>query len=283
MPSMPSAGESPATGEEPHAASAAPATDSRVAVPRDANTPEALWDDFRAAARALTILGRPTDAKPAIGNSAAFYPAVGLSIGFAVAVLDWVLRSFLSQEITSVILVAALALLSAGRQLEGFANVADGLIGFRGREWAMATMRDRRLGTSGAAAIFFLLILKVRSLDLISEPIRFAGVLLPPMIGRWAVVALAHGARTAHATGEGERFDPSITLRELGIACVFGALVTLAFAAALGLLVLLVAVLVAAGLRIYLDRRLGGVSDQSLAAVAEILESVTLLVFALAS
>ena len=47
------------------------------------------------------------------------------------------------------LLVGALALFSAGRQLDGFANTADGLIGFRGREWAIATIRDRRLGSSG--------------------------------------------------------------------------------------------------------------------------------------
>ena len=66
---------------------------------------------------------------------------ITLLIGLLVATLDWVLRTFLSQEITSVLLVGALALLSAGRQLDGFANTSDGLIGFRGREWAIATTK----------------------------------------------------------------------------------------------------------------------------------------------
>jgi len=107
-----------------------------------------------------------------------FFPIVGLVVGFVVVVVDWMLRTFLSQEVTSVLLVAVLAVASAGRQLDGFANTCDGLIGFRGREWAIATMRDRRLGSFGVAAIVFLLILKVRSFDLLSD-YRFAGILLP--------------------------------------------------------------------------------------------------------
>lgn len=261
---------------------AAPAASPSVA--GSANAPEALWADFRTALSALTILGRPTEAwKLPIGSSGLFYPAVGALIGAFVGALDWVLRTFLSQEITSVILVGALVLLSAGRQLDGFANTADGLIGFRGREWAIATMRDRRLGTSGAAAIFFLLILKARSLDLISEPIRFAGMLLPPLIGRWAIIALARGARAAGTTGEAVPFDASIGARELVVATVFGSLVTLVAGGALGLLVLIVAGMATVGLRLCFDRRLGGVTGQTLDAGAEALEALVLIVFALAS
>jgi adenosylcobinamide-GDP ribazoletransferase len=248
------------------------------------NTPQALWADFRAALGALTIIGCPTDpVRGSIGRAGAFYPAAGLSIGLCVGVLDWVLRTFLSQEITSVLLVGTLALLSAGRQLDGFANTADGLIGFRGRERAIATMRDRRLGSSGAAAMFFLLVLKVRSLDLISGPIRGAGIVLPPLIGRWALVALAHRARGAGSTGEGALYDPTLTLRELVIASVFGVVVTLLLAESLGLLVLIVAALATAALRVYFDRRLGGGTVQSLDAGAEVLETLSVLLFALAS
>jgi rSAM/selenodomain-associated transferase 1 len=248
-----------------------------------ANSPESPWGDFRLALSMLTILGRAADpAKQAIGRAALFYPLVGLAIGLGVSVLDWVLRTFLSQEMTSVLLVGALALASGGRQLDGFANTADGLIGFRGREWAMATIRDRRIGTSGAAAVFFLLILKVRSFDLLSDPIRFVGVLIPPLIGRWAIVALAHRARAAGAP-DGREFDPGITSRELAIASSFGALVVLATAGALGLLVLIVAGLATLGLRLYFDRRLGGITAQGLDAAAEVVEALALIVFALAS
>lgn len=264
-------------GEEPVTEAAAPAP-----ALKDANSPQLLWADFRLALSALTIVGRPAEpGKLDLGRAVVFYPLVGLLIGLAVCLLDWVLRTFLSQEMTSVLLVGALAFLGGGRQLDGFANTADGLIGFRGREWAMATIRDRRIGTSGAAAMFFLLILKVRSFDLLSDPNRFVGVLIPPMIGRWAIVALAHRAQSAPP--EGKAFDPGNTPRELVIASVFGALVVLAAASALGLLVLIVAALATVALRLYFDRRLGGITPQGLDAAAETVETLTLIVFALAS
>jgi len=182
-----------------------------------------------------------------------------------------------------VLLVGTLALLSAGRQLDGFANTCDGLIGFRGREWAIATMRDRRLGSFGVAAIAFLLILKVRSFDLLSDPYRFAGILLPPMIGRSAIIALAHRARAAAPLAEPMLFDPNIATRELAFACGFAAVVTFVAAGALGLLVVIAATLATLGLRVYYDKRLGGVTGQSLDAAAEAIETLTLVVFALAS
>lgn len=271
---MPLAGE-PLEDERSIGAVTVPATPAPV-LPTPA---EAWWADFRTAFSALTIFGRAADvAKLPIGSSALFYPVVGALIGLVACILDGLFRTFLSQEIASVLLVGMLVLLSAGRQLDGFANTADGVIGFRGREWAIATMRDRRLGTSGVAAIFFLLTVKVRAVDLISEPMRFAGILLPPMIGRWALVALAHGARAA---GDPARFDATITVREVVVASAFGTLLTLALGGALGLLVLVVGVITAASLRVYFDRRLGGVTMQTLDACAELLESVALVLFAL--
>ena len=264
---------------------ARPPTDSSAAVtPATTPSPHELWTSFRTALCDLTILGRPADAaKLVVGGAALFYPAVGLLIGLCVAALDWVLRTFLGQEITSVLLVGTLAVLSAGRQLDGFANTADGLIGFRGREWAMATMRDRRLGTPGAASIAFLLILKVRSLDLLSDPMRLVGVLLPPMLGRAALVALAFGSRAADSSDGTTRFDPTLTSREFAIASVFAALVTLFLSGALGLLVLILGGLTVLGLHFYFDRRLGGVTTQVLDAGAELVEVLALIVFSLAS
>ncbi len=253
--------------------------------PIDRNALDVLWGDFRAAVSELTIFGRSADqSRPSIGRAALFYPAVGLLIGACVSVLDWVLRNFLTQEISSVLLVGALALLSGGRQLDGFANTADGLIGFRGREWAIATIRDRRLGSSGAAAIAFLLILKVRCLDLLSDPMRVVGVLLAPMIGRAAIVGVACGSRAAgSAEGDPARFDAAIGLRELAGAGAFAAVVTLALGGALGLLAIIASAVVILALRFYLDRRLGGVAPQSLDASAEIVETLALILFALAS
>src|SRR5438105_5346399 len=257
---------------------------SRVPPSIDTNAVDLLWKDLRSAFSELTIFGKPADpAKLSIGRSAAFYPAVGLSIGLVVSGLDWVLRTFLSQEITSVLLVGTLAILSAGRQLDGFANTADGVIGFRGREWAIATIRDRRIGSSGAAAIAFLLILKVRSLDLLSDPMRFVGVALPPMLARTAIVALAFGARAAGSAAAPNRFDAAVTSRELAIDGACAVAITLAFAGALGLLALILTGLLIAAMRFYFDRRLGGVTAQSLDAGAEIVETLTLILFALGS
>ena len=247
------------------------------------NVPSALWADFQAAVRALTIVGTTDLPGGTIGRPALFYPVVGLAVGAMLALLDWVVASALSQEIASVLLVAALAIVSGGRQLEGFANTADGLIGGRAREWALTIMRDRRLGTFGAAAVFFLLILKVRAIDLISDPGRVVAFLCAPVLGRWAMVVLAHGSREAGPADAGRKFDRGVTFREFAVASVFSFSLLLVLADASGLGILIAVAGITVGLRIYFHRRLGGITAQTLGAVAETAEAVALLLFAMAS
>lgn len=250
----------------------------------DPNSPGVLWTDFLSAVRAITILRLGAESPPErIGRFALFYPLIGFLIGIALYLFDWTLRLILSQEMTSVLLVTALAVLSAGRHLDGFANTADGLIGFRGREWALATMRARPLGSFGAAALFFLLILKVRGFDILAEQTRTLGLLLVPMLGRWAMVVVAHGSKEAGHQEQAAKFAPAVGSREFAVASVVCLVLLLALAQALGLLVLIVVAALTVGLRLYFHHRLGGITDQSLGAVTETVETMALLVFALGS
>lgn len=262
----------------------APVAQSVAVAPEDPNSPQALWADFLSAVRAITILRLGAESPPErIGRFALFYPLIGFFIGVTLVLLDWALRLVLSQEMTSVLLVAALAVVSAGRHLDGFANTADGLIGFRGREWALATMRARPLGSFGSAALFFLLILKVRGFDILAEQTRTLGLLLVPMLGRWAMVVVAHGSREAGPPAQAEKFSPAVGSREFAVASVICFVLLLALAQALGLIVLIVVAALTVGLRLYFHHRLDGITDQSLGAVTETVETIALIVFALGS
>ncbi|MGH7823069.1 MAG: adenosylcobinamide-GDP ribazoletransferase, partial [Candidatus Binatia bacterium] len=239
----------------------------------DVNSPSVLRADLRVALASLTILRVEPAVPGRIGRAALFYPLVGLAIGGALVLLDQSLLLFLSQDVTNVFLVGALAIMSAGRELDGFGNTADGLIGFRGREHALATMRDRPLGTFGTAAIFFLLILKLRSFDLLADEARTLGLLLAPMVGRWSMVVLAHGSREAAPPGEASKFARELGSREFAVASVFALAVLLSLTEAFGLVVAIAAATLTVGLRVYLHRRLGGITDQSLGAAAEAAET----------
>ncbi|MGH7857374.1 MAG: adenosylcobinamide-GDP ribazoletransferase [Candidatus Binatia bacterium] len=243
-----------------------------------------LWADFRAAVASITILRIDSAVAPEqVGRAALFYPVVGLLMGAILVLLDHSLLLFLSQDITNVFLVGALAIMSAGRQLDGFGNTADGLIGFRGREHALATMRDRPLGTFGTAAIFFLLILKLRSFDLLADQARTFGLLLAPMVGRWTMVVLAHGSREAGPPGESSKFAREIGSREFAVASVFALATLLSLTEGFGLVIAIAVATLTVGLRVYLHRRLGGVTHQSLGAVSEAAETLVLILFAFTS
>jgi adenosylcobinamide-GDP ribazoletransferase len=254
------------------------------AVAAGANPFEGLLGDFLVAVRSLTIFPLGVSEAPArMGREAGFYPLVGLAIGAALVLLDLGLRLAFSQELTSVMLVAALAVLSGGRHLDGFGNTADGLIGAEGREDALAAMHERPLGTFGTAAVVFLLIAKVRCFDLLSGDVRFVALLLAPVAGRWAMVVLVHGSREAGSPDGAKKFAPDVSPREFAMGSVIALLALLGTAQALGLLVAVVSAAVAVALRLYFHHRLGGVTRHTLGAVAEVVETVALLLFAFAS
>ena len=247
--------------------------------PSNGSALAALRAEIAAAFGGLTILPVGVATRRP-GREALFYPLVGLAIGGVLWAFDAALRLVLSQELTSVLLVAGLAVLSGGRHLDGFGNTADGLIGVRDREDALAAMHDRRVGTFGTAAIVFLLVLKIRCFDLLADDARLFAILVAPTLGRWAMVVLAHGAREAAPGDEAQKFARALGSREFGMASVIAFAVTLSVAEAGGLVILIAAASAAVGLRLYLHRRLGGITEQSLGAVSETVETLALMLFA---
>jgi len=242
-----------------------------------------LRGDFATALDRLTVLRfrpRPT---AAIGRDALFFPVVGLLIGAVLYGLDVLLGVSVSQELSSVLLVAVLTMLTGGRHLDGFGNTADSLMAFRTRDEALAAMQDRPVGTFGITAIFFVLFVKVRSLDLLADDARVIALLSAPMLGRWAMVALAHGAREAGPAGDARKFGREVGSREFGIASAIAFAVMLSTADAIGLATVIVAAGATVGIRIYLHHRLGGINDQSLGAVAETVETLVFVFFAFTS
>ncbi|MBI3303124.1 MAG: adenosylcobinamide-GDP ribazoletransferase, partial [Deltaproteobacteria bacterium] len=124
-----------------------------------------MFTEFLVALQFLTIV-RVKKTLPfseaTLGRAGAFFPLVGLLLGAAVWGLDRGLRPFFPAALSSVLLVAALAVLSRGFHLDGLADSADGLLGSRERQRSLAIMKDSTIGTFGALALIVILLLKVR-------------------------------------------------------------------------------------------------------------------------
>jgi len=89
-----------------------------------------------------------------------YFPLVGLSLGMLTALFDQLATALWSRPVASLLDVLFLAVLTGAFHLDGLGDSADGLLGQRSKEKALAIMKDSRLGTMGLVAIVFGLALK---------------------------------------------------------------------------------------------------------------------------
>ena len=219
--------------------------------------------------------------KTTLGRAGAFFPMVGLLLGVAVWSLDRSLSPFLPAPLSSVFLVAVLAVLSGGFHLDGLADSADGLLGSGERQRSLEIMKDSAIGTFGALALIAVVLLKVRSLDLLQGGYRGVALLLGPMLSRWACVVMAYSSRPARAEGLGTMFVRGTQFREFGLASVFTLAVVFSLMEVLGLLVFVPLAALILGFTLYCNRRLGGVTGDTLGALGELVETAALCLFVL--
>ena len=232
----------------------------------------------------IPILFVPDDAydAPADGKRRAlvFFPPVGLLVG-GIGALAWLGTAALSLPplAGAVLAVAATAMTTGAFHEDGLADTSDAL-GPHSREKALEVMRDSRIGTFGAVALWAVLTLKVAALSAL-PPHSFWPVLLAAhVLARWSSLPLARWLPDARdAKGLGAGLAALIDGRGLLMATVLMAL-------CLGLLVGLhrslwllggaLAVLLLTGL--FYRRRFGGVTGDCLGATNQLVEMLTLLI-----
>jgi len=216
-----------------------------------------------------------------LGRAGVFFPIVGLLIGGILWSLDRGLRLFFPPGLSSVFLVATLAILSRGFHLDGLADSADGLFGSSERQRCLDIMKDSAIGTFGALAVLVVFLLKVRSLDLLQGGYRSMALLLGPMLGRWACVVMAYTSRPARAEGLGAMFVRGTQFREFGLASVITLAVVFSLMEILGLVVFVPLAALILSFTLYCNRRLGGVTGDTLGALGELVETAVWCLFVL--
>jgi adenosylcobinamide-GDP ribazoletransferase len=242
-----------------------------------------MFNEFLVALQFLTIV-RLRDALPfdegTLGRSGTFFPLVGFLLGMAVWGLDILFSLLIPLSLANVFLIVVLAGLSRGLHLDGLADSADGLLGSADRQRSLAIMKDSRIGTFGTLALIGIVVMKLRALDLLSGVDRTHALLLGPMFGRWACVVMAYTAPPAREEGLGALFVRGVQFREIMLASVFVLAGGLLIMGTPNLLFLGLLTGIAWGATRYCERRLGGVTGDTMGAIGEVVETAAFCFFA---
>jgi len=205
-----------------------------------------------------------------------FFPIVGLIIGLLVSVFDQMALIFWPVQTTSILDVVLLVVLTAALHIDGLGDTADGLMGHRSRETALAVMKDSRIGVMGLVAIVCTLAVKWGGIMHLPEH-RILLLILVPAYSRSAMIFgirfLEYG-RAGGGTGH-DFFDEAIKLPAFQWLLI--PVVVSIFLGWKAILLNIFFALATAIIILYYKKRMGCITGDMLGAMTEVIESLLFL------
>jgi adenosylcobinamide-GDP ribazoletransferase len=236
--------------------------------------------ELRLAAAFLTIVP-VLPAQPAsdddVAGSLGWFPAVGFALGGLLALEDLILRSLVGAELRSALLVMTLAIVTGAVHLDGLADTVDALGAGCDRTRALEILRDSRVGSFGAIALFFVLTLKIIALSAIGGGGRYPAIWFAPAIARWAMVGVAFRMNYLRAAGAGSAILNGAPARNLVLASATIAAAIVITMSLKALVVWIAAAVAVTLIRAFYARWLDGVTGDLIGAVGEVIEALVLI------
>jgi adenosylcobinamide-GDP ribazoletransferase len=245
--------------------------------------PAAWWRDLQVATVFLTRLRWPSVAAfelSALNRASRVFPVVGVVMGLGGGIVYAIADGIgLVPWLAAALAVAAIALLTGALHEDGLADTADGFAGGKDREDRLAIMRDSRIGSVGALALIFSVLLRVTALAALAAAgtATVVGALIAAhavsRAGMTAVMHLLPNARDdglSAAVGRPSRVNA-------GIALGIGAIVALVMMEGAGIVGLLAAAAAVAALAALAKRGVGGQTGDVLGAAEQTAQAAFLL------
>ncbi|NQZ21161.1 MAG: adenosylcobinamide-GDP ribazoletransferase [Colwellia sp.] len=214
-------------------------------------------------------------------NASRYFAVVGLFIGIVTALIFTVFASFLPITLAILISMGCSLLLTGAFHEDGWADVWDGFGGGWTVEQKLNIMKDSRLGTYGAAALFFILMIKYQSLNLLGSSEE------KPLLALCYALILAHTLSRAVSTSlifsmtyvskdaqsKVKPLAQHLSLNSLLVLVLTSILVLFTILPVLHCLVMIISLWIIRLLLIFwFNRQLGGFTGDCLGAAQQILE-----------
>ena len=221
-----------------------------------------------------------------LGRAVGFYPLVGLLLGAVLALVDLLLARILPIGVRSALILTLWIAITGALHFDGFVDSCDGLLGGGTPDQRLAIMRDERAGAYGLAGGLLLLLILFSGLSAV-QSLRWAMLLLAPVIGRWAMALAVVLFPYARPTGLGRDIKDHAALEEAVLSTVIALLVVLPLAwwmhSVLPMVALGLAAVIGWLTAQFAKSRVGGLTGDIYGGINMMVEASVLLVFAAAS
>ena len=203
-----------------------------------------------------------------------YYPVVGLVIGL-LDMAVYLLVTLVLPEIFGIIFALLANFCVTGAfHIDGLCDTADGIYSARTRERMLEIMKDSRIGTNGAIAMCFDILLKVSGLYLVD--MKWLVILMMPVAGKMVQGAIVYKAVYPREKGIGI-YVGTIDRPTLIGTILFGLLFMGCAFSWWGILMFAVLYLFAYLFRVYITGKIGGITGDVMGAGSELSEILLLL------
>ena len=235
-----------------------------------------------------------------LGKSMKYFPVVGIIVGFILLffciIFNFILKNLTYSAILPLMIIVVILtdLITTGAlHLDGLADTFDGIFSYRSKHKMLEIMKDSRLGSNGALALILYFLIKfvlLYSLLMEDQGETVFAVLTYPVVARLCSVISCASAPYARGSGMGKTFVDNTKAKEVIIA----SLITVVYSSAmlfyminsslslelpldfvmmrLGINLLIIAILglFAFSFSKLIERKIGGITGDTLGALLEI-------------
>ncbi len=243
--------------------------------------------------------------QPKVGNVAFWFPIIGLLIGVVLTFIYIPITHFFPHLVADALILIIYIVLTGGFHLDGFADTCDGLFGGSTREKRLDIMRDSQIGSYGTLCLICTVGLKyiclvsidpesIAALSIIFDyntikdmnPLYFyaceKGKVLVFMcaIGRWSqVLGAGLSSYARNEGGTGKIIVENVKTRHALFSALIPGILILLFCGIKGIFIFFMVFFVAVFFVLYIKKKIGGMTGDTLGAINEVSELTVLLAF----
>jgi adenosylcobinamide-GDP ribazoletransferase len=214
-------------------------------------------------------------------RSILYFPVIGLMIGLLGGLVLFCAKPFVPPVVAVLLCMTVTVAVTGALHEDGLADTADGLIGGLERPQRLEIMKDSRLGSYGAVALWFSLTAKLFLLVALLEKGVFTAVcalVVAHGLGRAAAVTLLFSHQYVGADeSKASPFGNAVTLKEFVTALLAPILLSFVLLGSKAVLLLIVAAAATWAAGAYFHRKIGGITGDCLGAANQLVELVCYL------
>ncbi|KPU46275.1 cobalamin synthase [Oxobacter pfennigii] len=212
-----------------------------------------------------------------------FFPVVGLVVGLINLAVYYLARHTGNYMFAAILAVLSWASITGALHLDGLSDTCDGIFSSRTKDKMLEIMKDSRIGAMGALSLIFAVFVKISLIWGLSYSQALYTLIIAPVIARTSMLYGITIAKYPREKGLGQTFIGNVTIKEFSIGLIICSIIVFPLAKLYTLVLLFMVFAVPMFFNDYFEKKLGGMTGDTLGALCEIQEILCMLVITLLS